>query len=296
MSATFTIILPYYCQEEVDRYLRIADHIMELGPQRTRFDFLLAASPKTRTNRELEKRFSRIAPTVSFSCPTEIYGYPQGPTAMFWDCMDYIHTNSDPDDTGFAFWLESDMIPVKPFWLDGLVERWAAAGQLPLVMGCKIPNVYKQRIFKRPRKWIAEHVNGGACYARHFAGALPVNARHDVFDMAIYPFLQSRPGALMTNRAIRLSTLDRCRSDIVDPECLVLHGFMQDKDDFIDKCRQPVTFAEKAELDKLKNRKGPVGFALENARLLFMGRGREAMLDAMYLEMDRMDYEARKSA
>lgn len=295
MSDTFTIILPYYCQEEVDRYLRIADHLMELGPQETPFQFLLAASPKIRPNRELEKRFSRIAPTISFSCPTKIFGYPEGPTAMFWDCMDYMDQNSSETDEGFGLWLESDMIPVKSNWLDLIVEDWMAGETRPWLMGALIPDVFKHRFLKRSRQWIAEHVNGGACYGRHFGAKLPKEARDEVFDVAVYPYFEKFPERLRVTETIRLSTMDRCRADIVHDRRSILHGFMQDKDDFIDKCRQPVTSEERAQHQN-KSHYRSFAQAIERTKLMFTGRGPEAMLHAMFLEIDRNDYLEKRAA
>lgn len=295
MSNQYTIILPYYCQEEIDRYMRIGDHLMELGPQKHSFEFLLAASPRIRPNREIEKRFSRIAPTVSFSCPTRVFGYPEGPTAMFWDCMDFLSTNSSDDDQGFGLWLESDMIPVKSDWLDRIIEDWHGSETTPWLMGCLIPDVYKHRLLKKPRKWIAEHVNGGACYSRHFARELPPEARNDVFDVAVYPYVAAQPGRLKVSQTIALSTMERCRGDIVDPRRMILHGFMQNKDDFIDKCRQPVTPAERQQLSGVSHYR-PLEQAVERAKLMFMGRGPEAMLNAMFLEIDRNEYLDQKAA
>ena len=295
MSNKYTIILPYYCQEEIDRYMRIADHLMELGPQQHEYEFLLAASPKIRPNRDFEKRFSRIAPTVSFSCPTKVFGYPEGPTAMFWDCMDYLSANSSDDDQGFGLWLESDMIPVKSGWLDRIVEDWHSGDETPLLMGCLIPDVFKHRILKRPRKWIAEHIKGGACYGRHFSRELPQEARNEVFDVAIYPYLKDRPGKMKVSQTISLSTMDRCRADIVDDRRQILHGFLQEKDDFIDKCRQPVT-AEERKLYSNKGRYRHLEQVMERTKLLFMGRGPEAMLNAMFLEIDRNEYRSERAA
>lgn len=295
MANKYTIILPYYCQEEIDRYLRIGDHLMELGPQKNEFEFLLAASPKIRPSREFERRFSRIAPTISFACPTKIFGYPEGPTAMFWDCMEFLGTNSRDDDQGFGLWLESDMIPIKSNWLDLIIEDWHSGEITPLLMGCLIPDVYKHRILKRPRKWIAEHVNGGACYGRHFAKQLPEEARNDVFDVAVYPHVLEKPGSLKVSHTIALSTMERCRADIVDPRRMILHGFMQDKDDFIDKCRQPVSEEEKTMFAQQPHYH-PFEQAVERTKLMFMGRGPEAMLNAMFLEMDRKDHLSRKAA
>ena len=295
MSDTYTIILPYYCQDEIDRFLRIGDHLFDLGPQEPSYQFLLAASPKIKPNRELEKRFSRIAPTISFSCPTKVFGYPEGPTAMFWDCMDYISEHSSETDQGFGLWLESDMIPVKSNWLTRIVEEWRSNPVTPWLMGCFIPDVYKRRLLKKPRKWIAEHINGGACYGRHFSKVVPREARNDVFDTAVYPYVAKEPGRLKLTDTILLSSMSRCRRDIVDERRMILHGFLQDKDEFIDRCRQPVTFDERKQMEN-RSHYHPLSQAYERTKMLFKGRGPEAMLNAMFLEIDRNDHLSRKAA
>src|SRR5262245_32515006 len=112
-APSHVVILPYFCQAEIERYLQIAECLGRFGQQTTSYEFLLAASPKIETDRRLHRAFEGLAPTTSFQCPTQIFGYPQGPTAMFWDCMDHIaqHHCRRP---GFSLWLESDMAIVKP--------------------------------------------------------------------------------------------------------------------------------------------------------------------------------------
>ena len=234
VSGEYTLIFPYYCEAEVQRYLTIADQIERLGSQKTPYRFLLAASPRTQLNRQLEDRMRRIAPVDHFQCPTRIFGYPAGPTAMFWDCMEWMSENSKSAD-GFGLWFESDMIPVRPNWLDMIVEQWTTGGQ-PWLMGCLIPEIYRNRLFKTtPPKWTEEHVNGGACYCRHFARHLPDEAREDVFDLAVYSYCRDA-GMVRSTPSISLSTMGRCRLDIGNPNRAVLHGFLQNKEKFLAKC------------------------------------------------------------
>ena len=117
------IVIPYHCEHEVDRYLRIARQIKAFSQQSSDYQVLLAASPQIEPSSRLQRYFESIAPTHSFQCPTRLVGYPFGATAMFWDCMDYVAENF-ANDGGFSLWLESDMVPVKTDWIDRLVAEW----------------------------------------------------------------------------------------------------------------------------------------------------------------------------
>lgn len=243
MTAKNIVIVPYYAEEEIRRYLRIAEQILALGPQSTPFEFLLASSPRIQPSRRLRDQFSRIAVTRTLACPTQVFGYPQGPTAMFWDCMDHIAATATADG-GFSLWLESDMVPVKSDWLDRLAGEWQSGGD-PLVLGCFVPSVRRKRFLRRSKIMALEHVNGGACYAKEFARQVPPEYRAGVFDMAIYPYLK-QSGRFRTTEAIAFSTITRCQRDVGDPRRVLLHGFLQDKDAFLERCLQPLAQLESA--------------------------------------------------
>jgi hypothetical protein len=235
------VILPYFCDEEISRFLRIVSRLMAM-PQRCRWSFLLAASPRTTPSKVLEDACRRVAPVKSFQCPTRVFGYPQGPTAMFWDCMDYLAENY-PDDGGFGLWLESDMAPVKYDWLDRLEKEWSGAPN-PVLMGCYVPKVYKQRLFRGKKLLLDDHVNGGACYAKTFAARLPCSAREGVFDMVTYREAR-QVGEVLLTRQIDFSDNRRVRRDVLDPGKVLLHGYMQDKNQFIEACLAPVRTSER---------------------------------------------------
>ena len=42
---------------------------------------------------------------------------------MFWDCMNFLSENYSTS-SGFGLWLESDMAPTQPDWLDRLACEW----------------------------------------------------------------------------------------------------------------------------------------------------------------------------
>ncbi len=273
------IILPYFCDDEIRRYLQIADRLQQFPQPNCNIHFLLANSPRISPDRRLFKRYSELGSCTSFACPTQVFGYPEGPTAMYWDAMQFVAENH-ADSEGFCLWLESDMAPVKPDWIDRLSDEWFS-GQRPLMMGCHVPDIYKRRMFRKPKLILNAHVNGGACYAMDFARRLPPAARDGVFDMAVYRHALQQ-GRVRRTEQIAFSTLSRVRRDVQSPGKVLLHGFMQDKDAFIDACLQPLTAREKRTVvwhplhDRLEHIKRRI-------RVQFIRRGDRAMLENVLL-------------
>ena len=204
---------------------------------------------------------------------------------MYWDAMDFVAKEFSGSD-GFSLWLESDMCPVKPDWLDRLSNEWYA-GDPALLMGCYVPEVFKHRIFRQPKQILDPHINGGACYAIDFANQLPPEARDGVFDMAVYNYA-SQVGHVIKTKQVMFSSSNRVRRDVADPDKVLLHGFMQDKDQFIDECVRPLTDAEKRSAswaplhDKIESLQRRV-------RVQFFRRGHRAMLENMLLAKERME-------
>ena len=278
------VILPYFCREEIDRYLAIAHRLKQFAPQESDYEFLLAASPKIEPNAKLQEAFSGIAPTTSFQCPSQVFGYPEGPTAMFWDCMDFIAKQMS-GKPGFSLWLESDMAPVKEDWIDRLSEEWNR-GPEPLLMGCYVPQVYKYRYLRRPKLLLDAHINGGACYNKLFARRISPQARQGVFDMSVYKYA-CKSGTARSTELIAFSTLNRVRRDVLDPNRVILHGFMQDKDAFINRCLAPVTSREQkvAAFNPIADR---IERMRRRLRVCFVRRGKQAMLENMFLAKDKI--------
>ena len=279
------IILPYYCQEEIERYLKIAGLMQSFPKQRASYSFLLAASPKADFSEELVNAYSKIAPTCHFKCPTQVFGYPEGPTAMYWDAMDFV-AQTFQGNSGFSLWLESDMCPIKPDWLDRLSDEWFQ-NEAPLMMGCYVPEVYKHRLFRQPKLILDPHINGGGCYSIDFANVMPAEAREGVFDMAVYRYAKSL-GAVKSTRQIMFSHTNRVRRDLMDSEKVLLHGFMQDKDDFIDQCVRPLTSIE-TKAAAWAPFKDQIESWQRRVRVQFVRRGRQAMLENMLLAKERLD-------
>lgn len=290
MPQQHIVILPYYCREEVSRYLRIADFLLHQAPTRVPFRFLLAASPRTEPDQDLYRAFSKLAPTDHFRCPTEVFGYPEGPTAMYWDCMDHVAERFG-DCRGFSLWLESDMCPTRGDWLDRLSSEWFSVDPDPVMMGCYVPDVYKFRWLRRPKRLLESHINGGACYALNFAHQLPKSAREGVFDMSVYGHAQA-VGRVLPTRQITFSTVARARRDRLDPERSLLHGFMQEKDQFIDECLRPLTPAEQRRV-VLHSLEDQWDVLRRRVRVCFVRRGKEAMLENMLLTKQRLETGSR---
>jgi hypothetical protein len=283
------VILPHFCEDEVDRYERIAERISSWPKSEVEVDYLIAASPKREPSQRLMDAYSDLGNVVAFQCPTQIFGYPEGPTAMFWDCMEFVEKNYSNND-GFSLWLESDMCPTQPDWIDRLSNQWYEGGvdaNLPLMMGCFVPEVYKYRILKSPKRLLEPHINGGACYAMNFASQMPADAREGVFDMAVYQFAKEK-GLARECRAISFSTTDRVRRDVMDTSKVLLHGFMQEKDQFIEDCVRPL---DEAELQSAKwhRMQEQLETAKRKLRVWFVRRGRKAMLENMFLAKQRYE-------
>ena len=283
------VILPYFCDDEIKRYLKIADKLRTFPQPDAKVHYLLASSPRRSPSDELYAAYSELGPCTSFQCPTQVFGYPEGPTAMYWDAMEFIADNFSRSD-GFSLWLESDMAPIKPDWIDRLSNEWYS-GQPPLMMGCYVPEVYKYRFFRQPKLLLHPHVNGGACYATDFAKRMPAQARNGVFDMAVYQHAEMKD-QVRPSRQISFSTLGRVRRDLLNSDKVLLHGFMQDKDQFIDACLKPLTKREQnsAAWNPLHERLENLG---RRVRVCFVRRGHRAMFENMLLAKFRMEAQNR---
>ena len=280
------IIIPYFSEEEIDRYLKIGQRLASFKTQNTPYEFLLAASPRIEPSARLYEGFSQIAPCQHFQCPTQIFGYPEGPTAMFWDCMDHIENAYDLDG-GFSLWMESDMVPVKQDWIDRLSAEWQLSPTAPLLMGCYVPDVMKQRFFRRKRLWIKEHINGGACYSNDFASQMPAEAREGVFDMVVFKHAEAVGRAVGTQQ-IAFGTVQSVAEEASREDRVLLHGFMQDKDAFLDACLA-IDAECSEEVHEASHFKQQVDEAYEKFLLRFVVRGRPAMLRALLLKQKQLE-------
>ncbi len=283
------IVLPYFSQEEISRYLKIVRHIGQYPRPQCSFRFLLAASPRTELDALLHSRCEEIAPTYSMQCSTQVFGYPHGATAMFWDVMDYVDQKWGAE-AGFSLWLESDMVPVHETWLDQLTDEWSSAND-PLLMGCYVPPIYKRRFMRSAKFMLDEHVNGGACYAKNLASSMPRSVRTGVFDMVVYPIAKSL-GTVVETQKIGFSTIESARRDLLNPSKVLVHGYMQDKQQFVDRCVAPVLKHERLTIPLIPalNR---IDMMKRHFRVWFFRFGRQAMFENMMLTKNQSDSKKR---
>jgi len=273
------VILPYYCEEEVRRFGLVASWMKRHCRKPLDCTFLLAASPRAPHSDELYRAFSELGDCVRFQCPSQVFGYPEGPSAMFWDSMDFIAREFSGD--GFALWFESDMVVTRGNWLEQLAGEWDQEPEQPLLMGCYVPHVYKFRWLRKKKLMLHPHINGGACYALDFAQRMPDSAREGVFDMSIYSPAR-KLGPVIASTKIGFSTTANVRRDIHCSNRCVLHGFMQDKNLFVREATRPVSRSEQTTSVLM-----PVQGWLDNwrrqVRVLFFRKGPKAMLENLML-------------
>ena len=121
----------------------------------------------------------------------------------------------------------------------------------------------------------------------NFASQMPDDARQGVFDMAVYQFAKER-GLARECRAISFSTTERVRRDLMDQSKVLLHGFMQEKDQFINDCIRPLdaTDSQNATWNSLQEQ---IETTRRKLKVWFVRRGREAMLENMFLAKQRYE-------
>ncbi|MBI3306182.1 MAG: hypothetical protein HYZ84_00040 [Candidatus Omnitrophica bacterium] len=225
------IVIPYYCEEEVKRYEKIAAYLLESNGPRKDIEFLLSSAPSIEPSRNLENAFLRIAPVRNYICKTRVEGYPARPCAMFWETMDFVRANYDQDG-GFVLWFESDMIPIRKNWIERLESEWFSRPDLVL-MGIFIKES------KYPKMTVARHINGGACYAKNYADFVPLKGRVPLFDVEMFPYIEGTTRFKVTKQ-IAFTSLPILRRHVHDSQKVILHGFRQDKNEFLSRAMEYV--------------------------------------------------------
>jgi hypothetical protein len=222
------IAIPYYSEDEVRRYLRIADLLKKFKSETTALEFLLCPAPSIVSNRRLFDDFSEVSPVKVYQCTTEIVGYPQRPTAMFWEIMEYI-AGAFPQDGGFVLWLESDMVPIRENWAHKLISEWTDSPNL-ILMGPLMPEF-------RTRKGnvIPEHINGGSCYSKDLVKHVPLEARRAYFDLELFSYVKATTRFKPSDSFV-LATYHDVPELIFASKAVILHGYLQPKDKFVKRC------------------------------------------------------------
>lgn len=224
------IVFPYYSNYEIKRFMQIAKIWKKLTKTKLDYEFLLSARYDIEPSKTLEKEFSKIASTKSIQSQTRGAGirFPakgfdiEGPTAMFWDTMEYVNNNY-PNDGGFILWFEYDMVPLTPLWLDRLDEEWRTGNYI--TMGRLIDRNW---VVKHNPGWLPdmrEHINGGACYSKDFCKKISKKKTNlkVSWDMEIFGQIKDK----FKYKATDLMELRyRCRTLTYPPyeKTVILHG------------------------------------------------------------------------
>lgn len=293
-----TIILPYHFDREVVEHQRVLRHVASMGCDGIDFRFLLVASHERCISDELHGAAAAIAPTQSFHCPTLAVGYPEGASGMFWDAMQWVDQNRSD---GFALWMESDMCPIVPDWLHRLDADWRLC-QGSLIMGCLVPAVHavrRKKSFYRRAKYlrVPQHINGGACYRHDFISHMPAECRGGAFDVEIARYLNPRGGYADTP-AIRLATTFEVTSGQLSPETAVVHGFLQNRDEFLGAC---INSKDANRMGSVELPSRPTRVSRESARHLHLRLARQNMaqrprLVSVYLPPEERVRSGRQNA
>jgi hypothetical protein len=241
------VVFPYFSEQEIARYCRIAEFYAATMRSDVSVEFLLARRSFVRDAPELVGLLKRIAPVRQFQSLSTERSYPAGPTLFFWEIMDYI-AGIYEDDGGFVLWHESDMVAVRPDWLERLDREWRCyTGKL--VMGIYESGYYlwMDNSFMKP------HVNGGACYSKRLSRCIGEEFRKGFFDISMFDAIKNRK--YVNSRQFVFSAIHNILSHIRNRNVTIMHGVAQPKDDFIDavvKIVQADSEVEKRRLAKSK--------------------------------------------
>lgn len=224
------IVLPYYCRKEVSIYLEIACIWKHLAQTKVEYEFLLVARYDMKPSNVLEKEFSKIGQVRSIQCLSKGRGIKEpekganieGPTAMFWETMQYINNNY-AKDKGFILWFESDMVPLTCDWLDKLEEEWNSGDYV--IMGRLIDKEWVARFMPEWLPYMVEHINGGACYCKDFYEKIPKNNFNmlNSWDKEIFEYIKSHYRYKATD-LIELRPYLKTMTCPPEKESVLLHG------------------------------------------------------------------------
>jgi len=225
------IVIPYYCRKEIKTFIEIAKLWKRLTKTKINYEFLLSARYDIKPSKVLGKEFSKIAPTRSMQCVTKGSGRGsakkgfiiEGPTAMFWDTMEYVYNNGYSQDGGFVLWFEADNVPLRSDWLDKLHEEWNGSNYL--VMGRLIDRNWVAEYNPGWLPDIREHINGSACYSKDFCEKIS-KEKCDLrlsWDVEVFGQIKNKH----KYKATDLIELRFCHPTITYPphkETILLHG------------------------------------------------------------------------
>lgn len=219
-----TVVLPYFSKQELDRLHNLADYLSRCTFRVTncKYNFLVVACSMP-VDDSLVAKLGTVAPTSSYATPVGKLDYGSGSCSLFWDTAQYVHKNY-PND-GFMLWMEADMVPLKPDWIDRLDALW---DNNLMIMGMQVP----RKFYTGSMMITTEHINGGACYSKRLAHVVPPEGRTHPFDMSLYPYVLDKCG---TTNAFRFLSASQIHEIVFDESAVVGHAYVSKhkKDDVI---------------------------------------------------------------
>lgn len=229
---THTIVLPFWCDNEVDRFARIAACWPELTQSDVKHDFLLIARVDyTARPVALIQTLERHAPVEYIRCEGPLvyrnaghYHFPR--TSPMWvHAIERMRARYSTDDE-FFLWFEADMMFTDPHWLDRLDAEWLE--HKPLALGPKVETPHA-----RP------HLNGGSCYVKNisdYAAVQRFRISKRPFDIELSLRLQFaglydvrvRHSEAWEFRLTEFYRRERYEDTFPGPEKAILHGCKTD--------------------------------------------------------------------
>ena len=91
------------------------------------------------------------------------------------------------------------------------------------------------------------------------------------------------------------STTARTRRDVLNPQLVLLHGFMQEKDRFIELCCEEISEFE-LKTQPLNGLLDAIDNVQRLIRTMWIRRGRQAVLENMFLEKRKLSRQNRRRA
>ena len=151
-----TIMLPFYCQDEVDHFSWTISQWEKLTKTEIQHQFLLIGRHDfCGDTKVLERLCSKFGKTTKVILGGEAVGHPSACNEMWaLGVKELAHLN-----TIFGFFMESDVVPKRQDWLDQLVSKWRDDY---MVMGHI--NHKEYLLEKGFSELLPVHINGAACY------------------------------------------------------------------------------------------------------------------------------------
>lgn len=186
------IVLPYWCEKEVAHFMQVLGRWDQFCQTDVEYSFLVARRFDAPEAPEVLEVCGRHAPTESLVCDRYRWkGWPQGANGMFRHVMEHVGETA-PQDGGFFYWFEHDIIPIYADWLTWLHKTWkpeaSMAGHYTSAPWINMHNLQ-----------LSPHISGSACFNKALARspAAGLIGTETPFEFTLFEELQKCGGKLM---------------------------------------------------------------------------------------------------